>query len=369
MPLMPGKSKKAFSKNVSTEMNAGKPQDQALAIAYSVKRKNKQKKAHGGEIHNTLKSIDKHLSKMSKSDGPEMHPLEWTKKAEGGEISANDEKRPMPDNEYFDREEASRNAHRRSNGQDGWTDQPTKEQALMNNGRAVKPIKHPKMAASDIVQSRLRDEEDDLQSSAGVNDGPQRQPPEHDNEEGPDRQGPSVPALKMKRMAEGGMINEEVPFSEAEEDHEQHPAGLESDNDQERPPEDEYMAGHFAEGGEVDAEEEEAIDHAASIAAAIMSKRRKMARGGEILSEDSMEASPEADQADLNRNAEEDANMEDKSSFDAIRKENYDEEDALNQADNPDDAAMNGHEEEDDHDRSLVGQIRSKMKKRSPITR
>jgi len=30
---------------------------------------------------------------------------------------------------------------------------------------------------------------------------------------------------------------------------------------------------------------------------------------------------------------------------------------------------MHGHEEEDDHDRSLVGQIRSKMKKRSPITR
>jgi hypothetical protein len=43
MPLVKSKSKKAFSKNVSTEMHAGKPQKQALAIAYSVKRKAKKK--------------------------------------------------------------------------------------------------------------------------------------------------------------------------------------------------------------------------------------------------------------------------------------------------------------------------------------
>lgn len=38
MPLIKGKSKKAFSKNVATEMDAGKPQKQAVAIAYSEKR-------------------------------------------------------------------------------------------------------------------------------------------------------------------------------------------------------------------------------------------------------------------------------------------------------------------------------------------
>lgn len=38
MPLMSGKSKKAFSHNVRAEMNAGKPQKQAVAIAYSKKR-------------------------------------------------------------------------------------------------------------------------------------------------------------------------------------------------------------------------------------------------------------------------------------------------------------------------------------------
>jgi len=49
MPLMHSKSKKAFGSNVRAEMNAGKPQKQALAIAYSVKRKAAHK-AHGGFI-------------------------------------------------------------------------------------------------------------------------------------------------------------------------------------------------------------------------------------------------------------------------------------------------------------------------------
>lgn len=44
MPLKSGKSKKAFSANVKTEMAAGKPQKQAVAIAYSVARKGKKKK-------------------------------------------------------------------------------------------------------------------------------------------------------------------------------------------------------------------------------------------------------------------------------------------------------------------------------------
>lgn len=44
MPLVKSASKKAFSKNVKAEIAAGKPKKQAVAIAYSVKRKAQSKK-------------------------------------------------------------------------------------------------------------------------------------------------------------------------------------------------------------------------------------------------------------------------------------------------------------------------------------
>lgn len=46
MPLVSGKdarSEKGFSKNVKAEMKAGKPQKQAVAIAYSKAREGKKK--------------------------------------------------------------------------------------------------------------------------------------------------------------------------------------------------------------------------------------------------------------------------------------------------------------------------------------
>ena len=44
MPLTKSTSKKAFSKNVSAEVKAGKPVKQAVAIAYSEKREAAKKK-------------------------------------------------------------------------------------------------------------------------------------------------------------------------------------------------------------------------------------------------------------------------------------------------------------------------------------
>lgn len=44
MPLIKSRSKKAFSANVEREMSAGKPQKQAVAIAYSVQRRSGKKK-------------------------------------------------------------------------------------------------------------------------------------------------------------------------------------------------------------------------------------------------------------------------------------------------------------------------------------
>jgi hypothetical protein len=48
MPLEKSASKPAFVRNLKAEIAAGKPQDQALAIAYSVKRKARK---DGGKVH------------------------------------------------------------------------------------------------------------------------------------------------------------------------------------------------------------------------------------------------------------------------------------------------------------------------------
>ncbi len=345
---MPGRSKKAFEKNVSTEINSGKPKDQALAIAYSVKRK-KKKMAEGGMAY--------------KND------------------SAKTESRPMPSERDNDAHEVKLSDHMQSLKQSNWTDNPTVKQA--QNRPRLQPIKHPRMVHSDVLSARLMRDEDFLQSSAAPAQ-PEEQPPQADNEEGPDRHGPDVPALHMKKMAKGGMINEEISMHEAEEDHEQHPAGLESDNDEMKPRDAEIMSDHMqllAEGGMAEQE----MDHEDSLAAAIMAKKERqsrldsdsdedrmvmMALGGEILEEGgdihshgSTDTHESADQADLSRNADEDANEEDQLSFDALRKENYSESAGLNQLDQPSDSNEHGdpreRSQEDEHD--MVSSIRRKM--------
>lgn len=44
MPLKMGRSEKAFKENIKTEVKAGKPVKQAVAIAYATKRESKKGK-------------------------------------------------------------------------------------------------------------------------------------------------------------------------------------------------------------------------------------------------------------------------------------------------------------------------------------
>lgn len=113
MPLKQSSSDKAFKQNLKTEMKHGKPQKQALAIAYSTKRANKKmadKMAEGGEVQ-----------KPSPSPSPSAPPLDPDKvkqfekgfkqamnMAEGGEVDDLHDLTPYEKGQGHDLEEKMR---------------------------------------------------------------------------------------------------------------------------------------------------------------------------------------------------------------------------------------------------------------------
>ncbi len=50
MPLKQGSSKETISENIATEIKAGKPKDQAVAIAYSVARDSAKKQGKSVKV-------------------------------------------------------------------------------------------------------------------------------------------------------------------------------------------------------------------------------------------------------------------------------------------------------------------------------
>lgn len=73
MPLSHGKSKASFNKNVATEIRAGKPPKQAVAIAYAVQRR--AEKAEGGGLYANIHAKQERIKhgsgeKMRKPGSP-----------------------------------------------------------------------------------------------------------------------------------------------------------------------------------------------------------------------------------------------------------------------------------------------------------
>lgn len=66
MPLYQSSSNKARSANVATEVRSGRPVKQAVAIAYSVQRKNR--KGRMGDALKTSKMKEKHKDKRGGID-------------------------------------------------------------------------------------------------------------------------------------------------------------------------------------------------------------------------------------------------------------------------------------------------------------
>lgn len=319
------------------------------------------------------------------------------KMAQGGQVkSASNESRPMPTEMNNDKSEVSDNEAKHPLKQSQWTDNPTVTQA--RGGMRTTPVKHPKMVPSAGFSSKLRSQEDDLQATAKTG-SPGAQPPKAYDEEDASKSGPSVPALKMKRMASGGevaedggtagsptsridtgygkviireanggMINNVLSTKDAEEDNVQHPAGLESDNDQMKPSDSEIMSDHMqmlADGGmahEMDDQpsEEAEIERHASIAAAIMAKRDAARQDAGSPTEDKATMMAEGGQVDLDMNSEEQPNKY-YSRNQAILKENYDSD--MEDVTQPKDSNETGdaRESEQSDKKDMVSAIRSKM--------
>lgn len=94
MPLIKGKSKHAFDENMGTEMKAGKPKPQSLAIAFAMKKKAK-KMADGGVIKDLPGHKDEPLPEQYAHGGMTKRDRAMHAFAKGGKVNEMAEYDPM----------------------------------------------------------------------------------------------------------------------------------------------------------------------------------------------------------------------------------------------------------------------------------
>ncbi len=394
MPLSKGKSKRAFEHNIKVEMEHGKPQNQALAIAYSMKRRKKM--AKGGQIEGVHRPVEaKHLK-----GGMSQMGLQTRVAKELGDHPAAQEAREEAKKRAYDTIKEARNvaggkSKRPLEGLAEGGEVPMEDRENQRPGR--QPIKHPKIMKGGTFTTKLRNQEDDLEMQDAPA-SPAEQPPEELDEMEADKKGPMVAAFEMKKMAEGGKVDHMADYMKhSDADYNSTEAGdavggglasIRHEHDtqeqaraahgRKHPEAAKHYAealGHYkkaeasyakhkkgqklAEGGMAEDEQEE--EHHDSMHAAIMAKRKRM--HDEIDSgahdEDAAEMMAEGGQVDLHSEHEEEPNNEDQMSFEALKKENYNSSDL--DADQPEDSNEDGDDiDKDDHD--MIGSIRRKMK-------
>jgi hypothetical protein len=414
MPLIKSAGKKAVGENIKTEMKAGKPQKQAIAIALSTQRAARKKHAKGGMARKMSQAEHGGASCMACGGG-------MCKYAEGG--SVNPQTSPSPQATPDIHEEANKRAQDIDYGID---ERMRKRQMAGNpgyaNGGAVegptyskKYDRNPGTPAPKPDDERFPEDEYMARDmDAPIGSTPRGSHPSIDEE--------TYDSERFSdRMANGGAV-EGPTYSEP---FDRNPGTPKAKEDDERLPESEYMGadwgdgstphdrgpkpseeeymgkrsgGAYAKGGKVKnymspGESEEAAEDGmvtlrghshrmnpslkeshkdgtadymdkewdrepSSIADAIMEKRQKLAEGG-FLPEDDIKGDEDRDI--LDGNSEEEPNNEDRYSYNALRKENYQEQSQLH--DQPEESNEHGDEidsDENDH----ISEIRRRMKSR-----
>ena len=333
MPLKHSKSKKAFEHNIKAEMDAGKPQPQALAIAYSVKRKAPKKMAEGGKVNESAKTEHRPMPEEMDHDKHEMHapeahmakprpkmvPLEQpslrgsdvfkVRYSSGLEPAPAKRDEEMAEHEeHMDQEQmmAEGGKIKLSKHHDENAHLYESDKGSSNQGAKVRSANRSKSWAKDdrssspsIERSMAKDRMGEARSEAAA------------RLEKTKALNPNI-----KGLAEGGMIDEDLDHEIEDERH-------------------------------------------SSLAAAIMAKRRELAElESGAHDEDKAAMMAEGGEVDLEENAEEMPNAY-YGKDEAILKEHYGED--LEHMDQPEESNEHGDDiESDRHD--MINQIRRKMK-------
>lgn len=328
MPLLKRPSKKAFEHNLKAEMHAGKPMKQALAISYSVKRAagKKKKMADGGAA------------------GPKLDPAKQKKVADsmkkafgfydGGEaLSADDA--VMYGEDMLDEKKLRHADEIRAASSEPVADDSDEREMEMRHGA---PSRH-----EDELDARK-------EHMSGIDDASDAR---------------EMDMMKRKKMAKGGevdMRDESMPDN-----------AIDSASSRRS----EYMldAKPMRHGDEKRAASHDAVaDDSDDMELDMMRKKPpedaysdegivRMARGGIAKEIMRKKMYAEGGEVDLSRNADEDENMEDDLSWDALRKENYSDSEGLSELDY-DTSRSVGHDLPDEDEHDMVDKIRAKYSKR-----